>query len=328
MTENNIDNSDLILNKWDLNLKIKKKKIKSQIKKLKKEIKFYSGTAWSLVIFGFIISLISIIYFFRIESLKEPNNNFNLNELGDFLSGSVAAIWSLAGLLFVYVAFLGQKQQLLQQQLEILFNQFELKQNRLELKNQRLEMTLQNDTLKIQKFENTFFQMLSLFHSIVNSMEIKDFNDDTIKGRECFRHLLILFDKTIYSYISNNFKTNPSKLININEINKEQIIEIYEMFYSKYRNHLSHYFRTYYHIIKLIHKTEDIDKNRYISIARAQLSSSEQVLLFYNCLHKNGRERFKPLIEEYTLFNNIDFNLLVNDEIKHSYSQKAYKKEK
>ncbi|GGF00505.1 Putative phage abortive infection protein [Chishuiella changwenlii] len=320
MTEGNKDNSDLILEKWDLSLKTKKRKIKSQVKKLKKDIKFYIGTAWFLVVFGLIILLFSTVYYFRIQSLNKPNNKFNLNELGDFLSGSVAAIWSLAGLLFVYVAFLGQKQQLLQQQLEILYNQYELKQNRLELKNQRLEMTLQNDTLKIQKFENTFFQMLSLFHSIVNSMEIQNSMDDFInKGRESFHYLAIELDRILeYNLMYRKRRENKNEL--------DIVISTYEDFYLSHKNHLSHYFRTYYHIIKLIDNTDDIDKNRYISIARAQLSSSEQILLFYNCLHKNGREKFKPLIEKYTLFNNIDSNLLINDKIKNSYDKKAYDK--
>ncbi len=328
MTENNIDNSESILNKWDLNLKTKKKRIKSQVKKLKKDIKLYTGVAWFLVVLGLLILFISTIYFFRIENLKEPNNDFNLNELGDFLSGSVAAIWSLAGLLFVYVAFLGQKQQLLQQQLEILFNQFELKQNRLELKNQRLEMTLQNDTLKIQKFENTFFQMLSLFHSIVNSMEIIEDRSVHIKGRECFNYLIEEMKRLFSEFLNNNRDPQTNKRLNKSDINEDKAIVIYGKLYSFYKNYLSHYFRTYYHIIKLIDNTEDIDKGRYISIARAQLSSSEQILLFYNCLHGNGREKFKPLIEKYTLFNNIDSNLLVNDQILNSYSKNAYEKEK
>jgi len=45
---------------------------------------------------------------------------------------------------------------------------------------------------------------------------------------------------------------------------------------------------------------------------RAQLSSYEQVILFYNCLHQNGVKKFKPLIEKYAVFKNIDENLLLN----------------
>ncbi|WP_334127020.1 hypothetical protein [Empedobacter brevis] len=199
--------------------------------------------AWIFVLIGFIIVGFSVNYYIK-------NDKFELNELGDFLSGSVASTWSLAGLLFVYVAFLGQKQQLLQQQLEILYNQFELKQNRLELKNQRLEMTLQNNTLKIQKFENTFFQMLSLFHSIVNSMEIKDSNNNSFKSRELFNILLSNLNTLFIHYVNRNSYNQYSELIikSKDDLNERHIKIVYEDFYLKYRNHLSHYFRTYYQI--------------------------------------------------------------------------------
>ncbi|MDH1602313.1 MULTISPECIES: putative phage abortive infection protein [unclassified Empedobacter] len=301
-------------------LSLKEFEITNKVKSLMVKINIYTILAWVFVLIGFIIVGFSINYYLK-------NDKFELNELGDFLSGSVASTWSLAGLLFVYVAFLGQKQQLLQQQLEILYNQFELKQNRLELKSQRLEMTLQNDTLKVQKFENTFFQMLSLFHSIVNSMDINEYGDKHHTGREFFNYLKNDLNRSFRVYLNENRDPYTQKRLNESDLDEKNIIYIYGKIYSQYRNYLSHYFRTYYHIIKLIDNTEDIDKNRYISIARAQLSSSEQILLFYNCLHTNGREKFKPLIEEYTLFNNIDYSLLVNDQIKNSYTKKAYDKE-
>lgn len=59
-------------------------------------------------------------------------------EMGDFVGGIVGSFWSLAALLFVYVAFQGQqKQMLLQQQ--------ELRDTREELRAQRVEMAEQTD---------------------------------------------------------------------------------------------------------------------------------------------------------------------------------------
>ena len=305
------------IKKFEEDFTLKEKKITNEVNSLMVKINCYTNIAWIFVIIGFLIVGYSIFYFFKYDKLE-------LNELGDFLSGSVASAWSLAGLFLIYVAFLGQKQQLLNQQLEISYSQLELKYTRNELVEQRKEMTLQNDTLKIQKFENTFFQMLNLFHSIVNSMAFKDERGYNNNGRECFISFTIEFNIKVRNYINNYGDRNLNRSV----LKEDHVIEIYDLFYLSYRNYLSHYFRTYYHIIKLIDNTEDIDKSRYISIARAQLSSSEQILLFYNCLHGNGREKFKPLIEKYTLFNNIDSNLLVNDQILNSYSINAYEKEK
>ncbi|WP_439131563.1 hypothetical protein [Polaribacter sp.] len=127
--------------------------IEIKLSKLDSKIKNYSNWAWFFVILGVIIIMISSYYFIKMTDVEK----FELNLLGDFLSGSVASIWSLAGLFFIYVAFLGQKQQLLNQQLEIMYSQLEVKYTRLELAGQKAEMKLQNETLKIQKFEKHLF---------------------------------------------------------------------------------------------------------------------------------------------------------------------------
>src|SRR5215213_5051365 len=43
------------------------------------------------------------------------------------------------------------------------------------------------------------------------------------------------------------------------------------------------------------------DKHLYTNLVRAQLSSYEIALTFYNCLSEMGREKFKPLVERYAL---------------------------
>ncbi len=54
----------------------------------------------------------------------------NLSLLGSYLQGSSAGLWSLAGLTFIYAAFLSQREQLLRQEIEIedQKKQFEIQQ--------------------------------------------------------------------------------------------------------------------------------------------------------------------------------------------------------
>jgi len=181
--------------------------IKSKIDSLDKDIFIYSRCAWGCVIIGFVAALSAIIYFFNFDFSRNEVNNFNLNLLGDFMAGLVASIWSLAGLFFIYVAFLGQKQQLLNQQIEICYSQLELKYTRLELKytrfelkGQKEEMIAHNKTLNQQKFENTFFQLLGLFNSIVNTLDYKNNNTIFSSGRDSFR--------SFYDKMRNNMKKN------------------------------------------------------------------------------------------------------------------------
>lgn len=314
-------------------------KIESELDHLSKKIIKYTFWAWGFVWVGFAVGIFSIIMFYYTNTEK----GFGLNLLGDFLSGAVASIWSLAGLFFIYVAFLGQKQQLLNQQLEIMYSQLEVKYTRLELAGQKLEMKEQNETLKLQKFENTFFNLLSLHHQIVdgideieaketskgrtdllkerssfashiNKNENRTIEHITIKGRDVF--------KNSYQYLMNRIESKP-------EIT---FLDNYTVVYSTVQTDFGHYFRNLYRIIKFICETqftEDKTENfkiqyKYTSMVRAQLSDYELLWLFYNCLSSNGIEKFKPYIEKFALFKNLPEEKVHSQELIAAYDKNAY----
>jgi len=292
--------------------------IDTELKQLIAQIDKYTTWAWRFVWFGAFVAFVSSIFYL----CKNKETGFGLNLLGDFMAGTVASIWSLAGLFFIYVAFLGQKQQLLNQQLEIMYSQLEVKYTRLELSGQKEEMKEQNNTLRQQKFENTFFQLLSLFNSIVNSLDIRNRKTlaVTTSGRDCF----VVFYRRLANHLNSIIYGEASAMKDLSEATAVQTVEAYDKLYSEDKSDMSHYFRTIYHIIKFVDKSEIENKKQYISIARAQLSSYEQILIFYNCLHENGNEKFKPLIEKYALFKNIDSSLLVNQKHLKEYANGAY----
>ena len=98
----------------------------------------------------------------------------------------------------------------------------------------------------------------------------------------------------------------------------------YLEFYDAHQEEIGHYFRHLYHIIKFV-KTSDIDdKRRYTDFVRAQLSSFELALLFYNGLSAHGREKFKPLIEEFALFKNLPSKILLKRTHREFYEGGAY----
>lgn len=301
-------------------IETRQNEIDIELEHLVSQIKTYTTWAWGFVWVGAIIALLSTIFYF----LKNTEQGFGLNLLGDFMSGTVASIWSLAGLFLIYVAFLGQKQQLLNQQIEIMYSQLEVKYTRLELSGQKEEMKEQNETLRQQKFENTFFQLITLFNSIVNSLDIRNKNtlNVTTSARDCFE----VFYRRLKNHLISVMYGDGVTSGNLSNAAINQSIDAYDRFYNKDKSDMSHYFRTIYHIIKFIDKSEINNKKQYISIVRAQLSSYEQILIFYNCLHGNGNEKFKPLIEKYALFKNIDSALIINQEHLKEYSSGAYGK--
>mgnify|MGYP005749776779 CR=1 FL=1 len=294
--------------------------IGSDLSDLESKISYYTKWAWGFVWAGIVLGLLSIPYFISFNTDK----GFAFNLLGDFLGGSVASLWALAGLYFIYVAFLGQKQQLLNQQLELMYSQLEVKYTRMELAGQKEEMKEQNLTLRQQKFENTFFQLINLFGSIVNSLDLRSRETKavTTSGRECFD----VFYKRLRGHLTSIVHGSASSNDDLNAATIQQTLEAYNTLYSNEKSDLSHYFRTIYHIYKFIDKSEIENKKQYASIARAQLSSYEQVLLFYNCLHENGKEKFKPYIEKYGVFKNIDDSIIINEDHFGEYDKSAYGK--
>jgi hypothetical protein len=293
-------------------IKSRQKEIDHEIIELSNKIKTFTHWAWIFVWIGFGITLFATIYYIH----KNTEVGYGLNLLGDFMAGTVSSIWSLAGLFFIYVAFLGQKQQLLNQQLEIMFSQLEVKYTRLELSGQKKEMATQNATLIQQKFESTFFQLLGLFNNISNSIDITN-NENIYTGRDCF--------KVFYDLLKRTCEVEKMKSQTGEQISFNELMNGYSIFYNRNMSDLSHYFRTIYHIFKFIDTSEIDDKERYTSLVRSQLSSYEQILIFYNCLHDNGLKKFKPLLEKYKIFKNIDDSLILNQSHREKYKESAFK---
>ena len=88
------------------------------------------------------------------------------------------------------------------------------------------------------------------------------------------------------------------------------------MIYNKYRIDLSHYFRNLYNFAKVIDESEisEKDKNMFMNILKAQLSTYELALLFYNCLSPYGSKKFKPLVEKYQMVKNLPERVLADSK--------------
>ena len=237
--------------------------------------------------------------------------------------------------LFSGLAFAGLIVTLLYQKEELKLQREELSQTREELKGQREEFEEQNKTMKRQRFENTFFNMLSLQQEIVANLSFEYYASPNIRphnipeeifyrgvpkgqfhGREVFEGI---YKHAVIEYNGIRYLDGIYKLLSNSGYAIYSNISITTRF--------DHYFRHLYRIVKYVDSSDlisDDERYEYACIARSQLSDYELVMLFYNCLTANGRAKFKPLIEEYSIFNNLREELLAKREHKKEYSEKAY----
>ncbi len=215
-------------------------------------------------------------------------------QFGDYVGGLLNPTFSFLALL----ALLGT--------LRLQVRELRLSAN--ELKNSADALKDQHRTMQLQTFEATFFQLLRLHNEIVLSMNVS--GRETHSGRACF------------AFYRDELE---GRLIHVGATQSiEPFLEHYDIFFEEYQTDLGHYFRLLYNIVKLVSKTDNIEKTFYTNLVRAQLSSAELSLLFYNCISRNGNEKFKPLVEEFALLKTLPVTSRPDPALIHEYRPSAF----
>lgn len=285
-----------------------------------------------LVLFSVSVAIILIgLYFWKFsgfrlyfwEYLSEKKDEWG--QFGDYVGGILNPLFSLIALCaLLYTIQLQSK---------------EMHDSTLQLQKSAKALELQNNVLVRQQFETTFFQMLTLFNEIIDSIETtapvyedkyemdgygqghlihqEEVDNKVIKGRKCFNEF--------YERLKNEYHHNHNYGNGVKD-ERMRINELYKSFYREHQYDLGHYFRTLYNIIKFVKNSNVHDKHFYTNLVRAQLSSQELLLLFYNALSDLGNEKFKPLIEEFALLKTVPHNLLIDDTHHKFYANSAYYK--
>ena len=249
--------------------------------------------------------------------------------------GTFGDMFGAVNALFSGLAFAGLIVTLIYQKEELKLQREELRETRNELNAQKLEFQEQNKTMKRQRFENTFFNMLSLQQEIIANLSYEYYASPNIRphnipeeifykgapkgqlnGRETFEGI---YKHAIIEYNGARHADGIIKILKQNGYIAYPVISVTTRF--------DHYFRHLYHIYKFVDTSdliEDSERYDYACIIRSQLSDYELVMMFYNCLTANGRDKFKPLIEKYAVFNNLRLELLAKVNDKEEYAQGAY----
>lgn len=226
--------------------------------------------------------------------------------------GQFGDMFGASNALFSGLAFIGLIYAILLQRSELALQRIELKLTRKEMKGSREQLELQKQQMEIQNFENKFFQMVKIWMEIQIASSAAA-NEGKFGG---FTNLMRMVDDSIMKAQSNKPEATDLHCINIGYCNTLVTRAASIKFYM----------RTLYNILKLVDRAKlgIDDKKFYSNIVRAQLSQPELVVIFYNGLSELGRDKFKPLIEKYSLLKHLDHYDLVSETHSKLYEPSAF----
>lgn len=268
-------------------------------------------------IYGLIVILATLLiykvqdFYFSKHSLSCVSEKIEeLGQMGDFFGGMLNPILAFLSFCLLLITIKIQSK--------------ELKNSTEELAKSSKALEEQSKSLKLQNFETTFFNMISLHNEIVNNISI-DVKYDFIYSSTKHEKVSISYTKqpNIYTKrkaIDEIYLSFHSFIRTKNAFRKPT--KAYDLCHEVFQDILGHYFGNIYQILKFIHTTENIDKEKYSSLFRAQFSSQELGLLFFHCSGSIGSRKFKPLMEEFEFFEHLDIQ---NDNFDFILSLEIYK---
>ena len=242
-------------------------------------VKFLGFSTLISIILGFVVAYIVFIKL-NVLSSNMLSDLESLSKMGEFFGGIVGPIWALAGVILFYLALIYQRK--------------ELELQREELFESRKIMANQSRTIEIQQFENTFFQLLEFHLSASARIE----SQETGNG---FDVMYKAFTKAVNDTKKRRKKDGSSEILD-----EEAFETCFRQVYDSYRNTISHYMESYKSLIYLVAEKSK-DPNFYINIIKPHLTEQEVLLQFYYLITYDNDPKFKEIVENYGLFERLNF---------------------
>lgn len=274
-----------------------------------------------VVIFAFSAGFSAIYSFFSAFDLKDLSGIDKFGQTGDFFGGILNPTFTFLGFGFLVYTITQNREniKISNQQLDISNHQLKissdaLEATRIEMEGSKKALEEQSTALKQQNFENTFFNLIKLYHESITILETNS-HGKIDRGRDCFLHFHTNLRQAFNNEQNNNYGSELKK-----------IEKVYQFFLDKKEGRqLIYPFINIYAIIRFIDESSIANKRLYIRILMSQFSSKELAIFFYHSLHSDGRKRFHDFIEKYGLLQNLDKDMLFYGNVHLSlYSDSAY----
>lgn len=170
----------------------------------------------------------------------------------------------------------------------------------------------QRSDIAIERFENTLFQMMTLHEDITDNLRYTapdSIPEVLANGRHVFEFI----------YLHRHWHWHVGLKTSISHDGLEAMTKDHSLWC------LDHYFRHLYRTLKWVEEGSPRfftinEKYKYAALVRSMLSEFELVLIFYNALLKENK-KFKKLIEDYSILDNLRIDLLAREEERSFYKQ-------
>ncbi len=225
-------------------------------------------------------------------------------------AGTTGDMFGVVNSLFSAFAFVGIIFAILLQMRELEYQRQELIDTRKELKGQKEQLALQAETQKIQQFESTFFQMLSLHNERATQLKVNAGRTNEKTGQVCFE---TIYKQSLYT---------PLKKINAKNRIEEIDVHLNSSGYTT--GAVMPYFRELYRIIEFIDNHDTVDQHFYTNLICDTMSVHEKLILFYFALSSFTQEGFQNYIHKYGLLRGLSISGLGDLSHEEFYHQNAY----
>ena len=261
----------------------------------KNVIKFFNGlllNKWFYITIGFLFITISFFFFKWNHPIEFCDNKYTIdNELfgayGDFVGGVLGSIFTLVSILLVIKTF----------------------------KEQQKVSSQNEEELKVQRFNDLFFELLRLYQSEVSELcgqkKYSEYSTRRTEDEDFMQQEIKYNDKDFFDierkYIQKKYRNRKSY-----EKNRKDAVSYYMLFYIENSTKIGAYFRTLYRIYDLIDNSDlqEASKKNYLKIMRAQLTDSELFFIRYNAMTYYGNN-FIRYINKYHILKHLPaFELL------------------
>ena len=265
---------------------------------------------WFAVVFmvgGFaIIAVFAVKYYnnFYNTILTSEDVVQSLGQAGDFSGGLLNPIFAFLSYCLLLITIKLQNKSLKT-------SREELKLTREELARSANAQEKQIESIKIQNFETTFFNLLNFHNKIVDNFNFKKYKFKYF-NEKIFFYKNDVHDIFYKEEAFNEICKQIDMISNDDKLNFTKFNEVYDLYYNENEHLLCKYFDNINQIFKFISDSifDDKEQKKYSDIFRIQFSQYELKLLFYHCIGSNNSSTLRSYIEKFNFF---EFLILEED---------------